>query len=249
MKKIPILLFILLMFTSCGVRYYDLSSQETAASLPEQTAVSCEMTAAANATALSDGISTADYDFLMNEPYSFSEVDSVLGPGPFSVNKLSEIFGEPTSVYGYYSNDGFGVISVMFEDVMFDLTANHGEKLNLEPTENSRYYKVPDSAMDIQMEVHYSGIFNGNWRLPRGIKLGDSIESLYNVYNGNRGQERSAQGEFLVSYKYGESGSIIYHFDDTNADGVISGIKQVTIEWYSTNNPNESIQSKNAPPA
>ncbi|MDO5149906.1 MAG: hypothetical protein Q4D76_10980 [Oscillospiraceae bacterium] len=237
------------MFTSCGVKSYNLSSQETVTSLPEQTAVSFEMTTTTNATDLPAGISTADYDFLMNEPYLFSEVDSVLGPGPFSVNKLSEIFGEPISVYGYYSSDGFGVISIMFEDVMFDLTANHGEKLDLEPTEDSRYYKVPNSAMDIQMEVQYSCVFNGNCRLPRGIKLGDSIESLYNAYNGNRGKERSAQGEFLVSYKYGESGSIIYHFDDTNSDGVTSGIKQVTIEWYSMNNPNESIQSKNAPPA
>lgn len=54
------------------------------------------------------------------------------------------------------------------------------------------------------------------------VNTGDSIESLYNAYNGNRGTERSAQGDVLASDDYGESGSIVYHFADNSLNYVIS---------------------------
>lgn len=191
---------------------------------------------------------------IMNEPYPFSEVNELLGPEAFSVNELSEIFGEPSCIYGYYYNsnseNGYYLISTIFKDVMFDLVVNNSDELNLIST-GGNIYKVSDSAMDIKMKPKYVSVSNGDWTLPRGIKLGDSIDSLYNAYNGNKGTERFAQGELLISYDYGESGSIIYHFADTSMDGVISGLRQVTIEWYNDSEPNNSTQSKKSlsPPA
>lgn len=255
MKNILILLLILLLFTSCGVKSNDSTQQESATSSLEQTTIfSSELIKTTNITSSPTESSLVDNVFAMDEPYSFSEVNPLLGIGSFSVNDLSEIFGEPSFVEGYYNDRNvearYYVISVMFKDVMFDLVANNGENLNLtgidaeSPIRDARY-EVPDSAMDVQMKPQSMSILSGDWILPRGIKLGDSTDSLYNVYAGNRGEERFAQGLFLVSYDYGESGSIIYHFDASSS--VIGKLKQVTIIWHSTSVSNFSQQSERTP--
>lgn len=176
---------------------------------------------------------TSDQTVVSTEPYSFSEVNPLFGPGPFSVNELVEIFGEPTLLSGHYNGENnFFVVSAVFEDVMFDLAANNGENLNFmkndtSPSTSNRY-EVTDSDREVRMKPQIISVSGGNWELPRKIKLGDSRETLYEAYDGNKGKEQTAQGQFLVSYDYGESGRIIYHFYTDAIDKLV----QVTIEWY-----------------
>lgn len=245
MRNISVLFLMLLILTSCGV--------EPDGSTPQEVTISSSRQDDMETSDINDStseFSLSDNVFLTNEPYSFSEVDPLLGPGPFSVNELSEIFGEPSWIEGYYNDRNvkseYYVISVMFKDTKFDLVANSSEELNLISIGDGKY-KVSDSAMDVKMKPKYMSVISGDWILPRGIKLGDSIDSLYNAYNGNRGEERFAQGEFLISYDYGESGSIIYHFNGTNTDSTIGELEQITIEWYNDSEPNNSTQSEKSP--
>ena len=63
------------------------------------------------------------------------------------------------------------------------------------------------------------------------------------AYN-SPGSERRAQGEMLVTYGLGESGSIIYHFDEEGA-----ALKQVTILWNDRRKPAASPENEVCPPA
>ena len=186
--------------------------------------------------------SNSNQPVISTEPYSFSEVNTLFGPGPFSANELVEIFGEPTFVGGYYYGEragksGFFVLSTQFENIMFDLAANNGEKLNFITKDSSFFtsgydkYEVTDSDKDVRMKTQIVSVFGGDWALPRKMKFGDSIDILYEAYNGNRGKEREAQGLFLVSYDYGESGRITYGFHDTTYN-----LERFTIEWYDAHN-------------
>ena len=58
------------------------------------------------------------------------------------------------------------------------------------------------------------------------------------------GSERRAQGEMLVTYGLGESGSIIYHFDEEGA-----ALKQVTVLWNDGRKPAASPENEVCPPA
>ncbi len=219
MKNIFILILTLILFTSCDVNS-DISSLSESVILT---------------------FNQNDNDEIDK---SFFEDNLLLEDNLFSVNELSEMFGEVSFVDGYYNEKyEYYVISVMFKDVKFDLAANSGEELNFTPIKDSIYYEVPDSALDIKLKLQYVSIFSGDWSLPKGVKLGDSVEMLYNAYNGDSGEERFAQGEFLVSYSYGESGNIEYHFDENK----INGIKQATISLYHNDNKDNSLQSKIAP--
>ncbi len=217
MKNIFILILTLILFTSCQENSDKSSLKESV-------------------------ISTSNQNDIIDK--SFFEDNSLLEDNLFSVNELSEIFGEPSFIDGYYNEKSeYYVISVMFKDVKFDLVANNDEELNFIPIKDSIYYEVPDSALDIKLKLQYASIFSGDWSLPKGLKIGDSIEMLYNAYNEKSNNERFVQGEFLVSYNYGEFGNIVYHFDENK----INGIKQATISFYQNDNMNSSLQSVIAP--
>lgn len=198
--------------------------------------------------------STSDQSIVCDEPYSFSEVNPVFGPGPFSVNELADIFGEPTFVGGYYNEKkGCFGLNVLFNDVMYDFEANNGEELNFivndNPNPSISYdkYKVTSSDLDVQMKPRIVGVFGGNWELPRGIHFGCSREELYNAYNGNKGKERTAQGQFEVSYNYGETGRITYSFYDE--EGKIDELADFAIEWYDAFNWDDLTSYLDRPPA
>lgn len=186
--------------------------------------------------------STSEQNIISIEPYSFSDVNTPFGPGPFSVNELTEIFGEPTFVGGYYSEEdgenGFFVLCVLYKDVKVDLAANNGEKLNFIVKDDSKSpisydrYQVTNSDKEVRMKPQIISIFGGDWVLPRKMNFGDSIELLYNAYNGNKGKERIAQGQLLISYKYGDSGTITYVFGIDEVEDTFYKLEQVTIEWY-----------------
>ena len=213
----------LLLLSACAPPLNVSTSTQPSISTSSQTAVSTE-------PSLTDNV------YLENEPYSFSEVNPLFGPGPFSVNELAKIFGVPDFIGGYFSEEGgengFFVLNARFENIMFDLAANNGEELNFIIKNDSVIggydkYEVTDSDKEVRMKPQVIGVWGGNWALPRKMNFGDSIEALYNAYNGNKGKEKVVEGRFMVSYDYGESGRITYEFDEN-----IYTLEQVTIEWY-----------------
>ena len=192
----------------------------------------------------SDTISPTDIEpiYAVEPPYPFSEVDPLLGPGPFSVNELITRFGKPDILYGYHSERlGCDLISVVFDAVMFDLAAEPGVSLRLTTTVGPS--DVPEEVLDMPLQTWTASVFSGDLPLPRNLHFGDSIESVYAAYGNDTGTQqtldgelygsahREAQGELLISFRYGESGSITYHFAD-DGQGGYSGLSQVTITWY-----------------
>jgi hypothetical protein len=212
MKVIIVLLLALLLLSSCVSQNNSSTPTESDISVSEQIIVS-------------------------KEPYSFSEVNTLFGPGPFSVNELAKVFGEPYSIGGYYSEKGYFVLSVGYNDMCIELAANNGEKLNFIVKDNSASpistdkYQVSNSDRDVRMKPRFIYISGGNFELPRKIKFGNSINDLYNAYNGNKGKQCIDEGSFLVSYNYGESGSITYAFETEEIDSS-NKLKEVMIEWY-----------------
>ena len=220
MKLVILLLSIFgVLLSSCGVPYNDSEFIETNNPIHDQAVVSIE-------------------------PYSFSEINTIFGPAAFSANELATIFGNPNFISGYYSEkngeDGFFVLSVKFEDIIFDLAANNGEELNfiykVDSIFDSVEYEVADSDKDVKMKPRSTGIFCEDWELPRSIKLGDSVNAIYNAYDGNKGKGRFAQGQFMVSYDYGESGRVTYMFSSDHIEDINCKLSQVFIEWYDANN-------------
>jgi hypothetical protein len=234
MKKIIVMLLALLLLSSCVSQPNGSTPTGSDISASEQTVVS-------------------------TEPYSFSEVNTLFGPGPFSVNELAEVFGEPTFIGGYYSEkdgeNGFFVLNALFKDVIIDLAANNGEKLNFIVKDDSKSpisydkYQVTNSDREVRMKPQTISIFGGNWELPRKMNFGDSINELYNAYNGNKGKESITQGQFMVFYNYGESGRITYEFGTDAIDDTIYKLEQVTIEWYDAHNWEDVSAPSGVPPA
>lgn len=192
----------------------------------------------------SDTISPTDIEptYAAEPPYPFSEVDPLLGPGPFSVNELIARFAKPDILYGYHSERlGCDLISVVFDAVMFDLAAEPGVSLRLTTTVGPS--GVPEEVLDMPLQTWTVSVFSGDLPLPRNLHFGDPIENVYAAYGNDTGTQqtldgelygsarREAQGELLISFRYGESGSITYHFAD-DGQGGYSGLSQVTITWY-----------------
>jgi hypothetical protein len=203
-------------------------------------------------------ISASEQTIVTTEPYSFSEVNTLFGPGPFSVNELAKVFGEPTFIDGYYSEkdgkNGFFILSALYKDIYIVLAANNGEKLNFIVKDDSKSptsydkYQITNSDREVRMKPQAISIFGGNWDLPRKMKFGDSINVLYDAYNGNKGKERIAQGQFMVSYNYGESGRITYEFG-TDAIDSSNKLEGVSIEWYDAHNWEDVSAPSDVPPA
>jgi len=172
---------------------------------------------------------------MANKGYSFSEIDILYGPGPFSVNELAEIFGEPTFLTGYHSRDGVSALCVSFKDIQFDLIANNGEELSYALTndpppvsDSSGFCSVEESDKSVRMKPICSWVSGEKWPLPRNMKIGDSREQLTHAYNGDMGQENTAEGQLAVAYGYGQSGYIAYIFYDDK-------LNSVSITWYDGN--------------
>ena len=262
MKKIFLLFGIFVLFSACRNQPDSFVSTESN-STSIQTAASTNLTQSSTTSVLSSSAkltastltttttTPADIVYLESEPYSFSEVSPLFGPEPFSVNELSKIFGEPESIYGYYfERGGYFVLNVFFEDIFFTLAANNGEELNFivkdesKPLISSDRYEVPDSARDVRMKPKSVRVHGEDLVLPRGMKFGDSLETLYNAYNENEGRgSHASEGRFLVYYDYGESGQVIYDFDS-----IIGKLQAVTINWHSARGWNTIPPPDGLPP-
>ncbi|MBQ8961386.1 MAG: hypothetical protein IJ071_09305 [Ruminococcus sp.] len=165
-------------------------------------------------------------------------VDPIFGPGEISVNELAQTFGEPELVYGYFDESGAQIVSVTFQEAMFDLACYDG-RLQLEES-SDQIQDVPESVLDLELVPETVSITGGDWQLPRNIRLGDSLDTVYSAY-GSHGTERTAQGERLISYDL-EDGAVTYHFDQEGS------LFQFTISWNDRSFPS-GTDTGEAPPA
>lgn len=219
MKKIIVLLFALLLLSSCVSQSNVSISGESISS---------------ESVSFESSISVSEQSSISAKSYSFSEVNPMFGPGPFSVNELAQVFGEPTFLDGYYSerNKCFVLYAAFSENIYVELAANNGEKLSYtESTSSYKTYQVSDSDRYVRMKLLSIDIVGGNWELPRNIKFGDSINALFAAYNGDEGEQSFSEGSFMVSYNYGESGCITYAFETEEIDSS-NRLMAVVIEWY-----------------
>ncbi|MDR0271769.1 MAG: hypothetical protein LBI27_00420 [Clostridiales bacterium] len=188
--------------------------------------------------------------------FSYSEVDSVFGPGPFSVNGLTEIFGEPIRAFGvvHYTMNYHVAIILEFEGVTFHLVENWDPELSFNNEENDELvYNAPYGEFldinnftlsDFDREVlikPYSTTITGNaWTLPRGIQIGDSFEQVREAYNHTHAILREAEAWIYYEYRP----DIIEHLTDDewfNAESQTGGIcyhfeddslNEISIFWY-----------------
>jgi len=182
--------------------------------------------------------------------FSYSEIDSKFGPGPFSVNELATIFGEPLELQGvrYDANGNFALIA-KYNGVSFDLVAFfHSEELK----ELSFYEDADDYAMyefsvsqedrEVQIEPYLTKLSSDKIDFIRGIKIGDSKEKVIAAYDGYAGEDWEYEGVTNVFYDYRPDKIIEYTNDErfniaSQTGNVIYSFKEgklieISITWY-----------------
>ena len=127
--------------------------------------------------------------------YPASELDPILGPGPFTINELVECFGEPGDIGIFQPHTGLPYkpfLFLKFENIEFDFFGFHYD-YDLEEVNRSRL-----------MELYRTIITDGNFPLPRGIRIGDSIEKIRTAYPDPPGRETAGyeDGELNLFYRY-----------------------------------------------
>lgn len=231
MKKIIVLLLIITLLSACETQ--PNGSAPTESSNPAVEASCVPQTPNPSPTELND---LAVESPSPNKRYSFSEVDPLYGPDSFSVDELTKIFGEPTFLIGYCFQNYAFALNVRFEGVMFDFVANNGEVLSYALAHDpqtlpygSDMYVVSESDKAVCMNPLCTRIRSEIWPLPRNMKIGDSLDKLYDAYDGDKGRKEIAEGSLMVFYDYGETGHIVYIFSDEGEDSTLA---EVSITWY-----------------
>ena len=143
--------------------------------------------------------------------FSFSEIDKKFGPGPFSVNDLSSVFGKPVKLNGavYSESSADFALSVAFEGVSFDLVTQD-DKLSFVNNDNfdrvnnggENSFPVKEQDKNIKIEPFYTTITGSQWIFTRNIKIGDTKEKVISAYGGYTGDVSEDEGKTIISYAY-----------------------------------------------
>ena len=177
--------------------------------------------------------------------FSYAEIDSKFGPGPFSVNELSAIFGEPVKLFGrIYSLNGDVALIAEFEGISFDLVTGDGEVSFSYDQVHENEQPVTPQDRDVKIEPFMTKITGDRIEFIRGIKIGDSKEKVIAAYDGYAGSEREYEGFIQLFYDYrpdevivntGEeddewdvfarTGNVIYWFKENK-------LVEICITWY-----------------
>jgi hypothetical protein len=150
-----------------------------------------------------------------------SELDPILGPGPFSLDELAQRFGEPAGLSASPAAGWIVTLNVSYEGFWFDLILDTDQP----------FYDIDLKQVDraLPMEVYQTTVMGGEFPMPRGIRLGDSYEAVRAAYpeTPHRGHGLD-DGAAELFYRYegaapGEYG-IWYYFENDR-------LNYATIKW------------------
>jgi len=124
--------------------------------------------------------------------YSYTEFDEILQPGYISVNELTECFGEPIKLTGDVF-DGLwvtiGVLYVKFNGIIFELWDNGDDVILSYNSEEAASYgyelslAAPTEAdKALRLELYSFTVTGENIPLPRGIRIGDDMDKVRELY-------------------------------------------------------------------
>ncbi|MCL1952827.1 MAG: hypothetical protein FWF60_08380 [Oscillospiraceae bacterium] len=139
--------------------------------------------------------------------YPYTEFDASLRPGLYSLNELTERYGEPTQLFGEAVAPEFGVlgIDVAFEGVRFELWDSYDGTTKLSYNQGEGYdYRsgeLTDADRALPLELARVTVTGGGIPLPRGIRVGDSLAQVRAAYPAG-GYERPEGGGLTLSYNY-----------------------------------------------
>ena len=183
--------------------------------------------------------------------FSFSEIGKNFGPGPFSVNDLSSVFGKPVKLHGgvYSMSSTDFALFAAFEGISFDLVTKD-DKLSFVNSNNfdrvnnggENNFPVTEQDKDVKIEPFSTTITGNQWNFVRSIKIGDTKEKVISAYGGYIGDVSEYEGKTTISYIYRpdviEKSSEDERFDiDSQTGGVnyvFSNDKLIEIHvfWY-----------------
>jgi len=192
----------------------------------------------------SETIETETEDFKQDVLYFFSEINEALGPGPFSVNSLSDNY-KFVQAFGVGYNHNYNAIVAEYDGVCFYLVNNWGGDLSFEKgVIISETVPLSDEDKDVFIKPYLTIVTGDEITLPRNIKMGDSRQRITNLYDGDTGYLGWGHNEiYRLEYWYrpeiievytdnerfnfeSQIGSVSYYFEN---DALI----KVEIRWFS----------------
>ena len=151
--------------------------------------------------------------------YPYTEFEEILQPGCISVNELAKRFGEPVKMTGELIANGFGEeggnvcgLTAEFKDVTVELwddvngiRLSYNTKANAEDTTTYEEFSalaVPTGAdRALRLELARFTVTGKEVPLPRGIRIGDSLEKVQEAYPDEDHIE-TEDGEHAMSICY-----------------------------------------------
>jgi len=178
--------------------------------------------------------------------FSYSEIDSKFGPGPFSVNELSKIFGEPVKLFGAPIYGPYGIcLLAQFDGITFDLIPRDDSiSFYNEHIWNDGAFEQPVTQQDKDVQIiPYKTMITGDKiDFIRGIKTGDSKEKVIAAYGGYVGEEWEREDITYVYYSYRPDKIIKYTDDEvfnlaSQTGGISYGfvegkLTEICVAWY-----------------
>ena len=126
-------------------------------------------------------------------PKALLEFDPAIGPGPISVNKLADRFGEP-SLPGFPRHLSRGATLVVICE---------GIQLELIAPDASWYYEPELVDRALPMKLYSAIVTGGHFTLPRGIRIGDSMEKVRSAYpDPPNAEPETSDGGIRLVYRH-----------------------------------------------
>ncbi|MCL2495085.1 MAG: hypothetical protein FWE98_05450 [Oscillospiraceae bacterium] len=224
-------------------------SEPEAPSEPSQTVTTAESTTEEETTEeeITEEATTNKEEYKV---FSYSEIDSKFGPGPFSVNELVAVFGEPVKLFGtiFSISSGHFALIAAFEGVSFDLVSrDEGLSFDTEENYTMEWREAPEFPVTsrdkiVRIKPYSTKITDNKIDFIRGIKIGDSKEKVIAAYGGFAGSERESEGITRLFYAYrpdeiieytddeifniaSQTGSVFYSFSNGK-------LIEINVYWY-----------------
>jgi len=138
-----------------------------------------------------------------------SDIDPLLGPGPFTLAELAERFGEPAELsFSGTTISGTTVVACYqgetekgWNNIWFELVLDrHYTQYDNDPQKIDR---------SLSMEVLWTHVHDGDFPLPRGIRLGDSYKKVRKAY---------PETPYWGGHRYTGDASLFYIFEGAAPD-------------------------------